>query len=207
MAVWPLIDHVNIYVKADILKGGLVLVDLPGLSDIVESRAAVARKYYQNLAVTAIVTPWVRAADERTAVSLMTENQELSMRMDGKFDGRSFGVVLSKADDIDPVIIAKNMGWDERLQAIKQLNHELKKSSKLKEDWKKQEKQLQKATKQAKDKAEKDELQKKLKHLRKLVRKDKKTAGRKEKAVPRSVRQPISRRHTDSQQNPQGAYS
>ncbi|KXX82154.1 Nuclear GTPase SLIP-GC [Madurella mycetomatis] len=75
MAIWPLINHVDIYLKADIVKGGIVLVDVPGLLDIVESRAAVARKHYQNLSVTAIVTPCVRAADERTAVNLMTETK------------------------------------------------------------------------------------------------------------------------------------
>lgn len=32
---WPLIEEVRIYVKSDILKDGIVLVDLPGLSDMV----------------------------------------------------------------------------------------------------------------------------------------------------------------------------
>ncbi|KAK4449633.1 hypothetical protein QBC34DRAFT_462913 [Podospora aff. communis PSN243] len=100
VALWPLIDWVDIYIKAPILKGGLVLVDLPGLSDVVGGRAAVAKRYYEKLAVAVIVTPCVRAADERTGVTLMTENQELQMRMDGKLDDRGYCVVLSKADDI-----------------------------------------------------------------------------------------------------------
>ncbi|KAK0615606.1 hypothetical protein B0T17DRAFT_644611 [Bombardia bombarda] len=78
MAVWPLIGHVEIYVKSELLKSGLVLVDLPGLSDAVEGRAAVARRYYQKLDVAVVVTEAVRAADEKTAVELMNDNQELS---------------------------------------------------------------------------------------------------------------------------------
>ncbi|KAL2135767.1 hypothetical protein VTI74DRAFT_6972 [Chaetomium olivicolor] len=62
---WPLIEEVRIYVKAEILRHGIILVDLPGLSDMVEDRAAVAEGYYQNLSVTAIVTPAIRAVDEK----------------------------------------------------------------------------------------------------------------------------------------------
>ncbi|KAK0644194.1 hypothetical protein B0T16DRAFT_447918 [Cercophora newfieldiana] len=101
MALWPLIDSVDIFVKSPLLEGGLILVDLPGLSDVVGGRAAVARRFYEKLAVAVIVAPIIRAADEQTGANLMTENHELDMRMDGKFDGRGFCVVLSKADDID----------------------------------------------------------------------------------------------------------
>lgn len=32
---WPLIEEVRLYVKSEILKHGIILVDLPGLSDMV----------------------------------------------------------------------------------------------------------------------------------------------------------------------------
>jgi hypothetical protein len=35
ITAWPLIEEVRIYVKAEILRHGIVLVDLPGLSDMV----------------------------------------------------------------------------------------------------------------------------------------------------------------------------
>ncbi|KAK3942670.1 hypothetical protein QBC46DRAFT_425817 [Diplogelasinospora grovesii] len=126
MAIWPLIDHVDMFLKSDILKGGVVLVDLPGLSDISESRASIARRYYEKLAITVIVAPSVRAADERTALNLMTDNQELSMRMDGKFDSRSFCVVLSKIDDIDWSAAAMNEGRQAAIQQIQSLKRDLK---------------------------------------------------------------------------------
>ena len=98
---WPLIDEVRLYVKSDVLKNGVVLVDLPGLADNVESRAAVAQKYFSRLTVTAIITPIIRARNEQTGVQLMSDHQELMLKMDGKFHKKAFCVVLSKTDDID----------------------------------------------------------------------------------------------------------
>ncbi|KAK0743019.1 hypothetical protein B0T18DRAFT_467953 [Schizothecium vesticola] len=101
MSLWPLIKMVKLYVKADILKSSIVLVDLPGLSDVVGARAQLAEEYYGKLDVTMVVTPVVRGADEMTGVDLMSRNQALNMKMDGKFDHKSFCVVLSKADVTD----------------------------------------------------------------------------------------------------------
>ncbi|GAB1315716.1 hypothetical protein MFIFM68171_05926 [Madurella fahalii] len=98
---WPLIEEVRLYIKAEILKHDIVLVDLPGLSDTVGSRSAVAERYFQELSVTAIVTPAIRAVDEKTGVKLMGEYQELRMKLDGKYHKGSFCVVVSKIDDID----------------------------------------------------------------------------------------------------------
>lgn len=168
MAVWPLIDHVDIYLKADILNGGIVLVDLPGLSDIVESRAAVARRHFQNLSVTAIVTPCVRAADERTAVNLMTENQELNMRMDGKFDGHNFCVVLSKTDDIDPYPMAKKEGWNKELKAIADLRAKVQECDAAINAHKLLIDDLRKAKKSAKDPSERQGIEDKLEKLGKV---------------------------------------
>ncbi|KAI1373167.1 hypothetical protein F4677DRAFT_462536 [Hypoxylon crocopeplum] len=100
-AAWPLIDEVEILVKSDALRNGVVLVDLPGLADSVESRAAVAEAYFPKLVATLIVSPARRAADDSTAVKLMSDHQELRMKMDGKFHKRSYCVVVSQIDQID----------------------------------------------------------------------------------------------------------
>ncbi|KAK0629060.1 hypothetical protein B0T17DRAFT_574379 [Bombardia bombarda] len=99
--VWPLIDEVKLFVKADVLKHGIILVDLPGLSDDVGARSAVAEKYFKKLALTAIVSPAIRAVDEKTGKKLMSSFQEMRMRLNGKYDKKSFCVVLSKIDDIN----------------------------------------------------------------------------------------------------------
>ncbi|KAK1754231.1 hypothetical protein QBC47DRAFT_429883, partial [Echria macrotheca] len=110
---WPLIDHVEIHLKAEVLKGGIVLVDLPGLSDAVSARMAVARRYYEKLAVAVVVAPAIRAADENTAVDLMSKNQELQLRMDNKLNESCFCVVLSKIDDgVDWMANARREGRD-----------------------------------------------------------------------------------------------
>ncbi len=98
---WPLITEVRLFAKAPFLKNGVVLVDLPGLSDAVESRAEVANKYSRKLEITAIVAPARRAIDDKTGVQLMTEYQTLRMQLDGKYHKKGFCVVVSQVDEID----------------------------------------------------------------------------------------------------------
>jgi len=47
--LWPLIERVELYLRAPILRNGVVLVDLPGLGDAVEGRAQVAESYRSRL--------------------------------------------------------------------------------------------------------------------------------------------------------------
>ncbi|KAI0454157.1 hypothetical protein F5B21DRAFT_525233 [Xylaria acuta] len=100
-AAWPLIEQVELFVNSDILRNGLVLVDLPGLGDAVESRALVAERSFRQLTATMIVTQATRAADNSTAVSLMSKHHEMAMMMDGKFQKETFCVCLSQIDQID----------------------------------------------------------------------------------------------------------
>ncbi|KAI1089003.1 hypothetical protein F5B19DRAFT_505148 [Rostrohypoxylon terebratum] len=98
---WPLVDEVKILVKSDILRSGVAIVDLPGLADSVESRAAVAERYFTKLAATLIVSPARRAADDSTSVKLLTDHQELRIKLDGRFHKRCYCVVLSQTDEIE----------------------------------------------------------------------------------------------------------
>ncbi|TGJ86567.1 hypothetical protein E0Z10_g2162 [Xylaria hypoxylon] len=100
-AAWPLIEQVELFIKSDILRNGVVLVDLPGLGDAVESRALVAERSFNQLTATLIVAQATRAADNSTAVDLMSKNQEMAMMMDGKFHKETFCVCLSQIDQID----------------------------------------------------------------------------------------------------------
>ncbi|KAI0530184.1 hypothetical protein GGR58DRAFT_524900, partial [Xylaria digitata] len=100
-AAWPLIEQVELFIKSDILRNGVVLVDLPGLGDAVESRALVAERSFNQLTATLIVTQATRAADNSTAVDLMSKNHEMAMMMDGKFRRETFCVCLSQIDQID----------------------------------------------------------------------------------------------------------
>ncbi|EAA31121.2 hypothetical protein GE21DRAFT_8688 [Neurospora crassa] len=98
---WPLVKEARIFVKADILRHGIALVDLPGLSDAVESRAQVAERYNQQIDTTIIVTPSVRAINEKTGFQLMSKYQALRMKLDGKLQKNRSCIVASQMDNID----------------------------------------------------------------------------------------------------------
>lgn len=89
-----MVKEARIFVKADILRHGIALVDLPGLSDAVESRAQVAERYNQQIDTTIIVTPSVRAIDEKTGFQLMSKYQALRMKLDGKLQNTDLALWL-----------------------------------------------------------------------------------------------------------------
>ncbi|KAF5571882.1 GTPase SLIP-GC [Fusarium pseudoanthophilum] len=100
-SAWPLVKEVRIYAKSDILKSGITLVDLPGCGDAVESRSEVAEKFAHRLDVRLVVSPIIRAADEKQAQALMKNGfDEAQMRISGKLDGNGFCVIISKMDDM-----------------------------------------------------------------------------------------------------------
>lgn len=166
MALWPLIKRVKLFVKADILKSGIVLVDLPGLSDVVGARAQLAEEYYGKLGVNMIVTPIVRGADENTGVNLITRNQALNMKMDGKFDSKSFCVVLSKADVLDwPKSDAASMPMYNKVMAAgRQLDAGM---DRLEKDIGK----LKRRREKSKKKPEKEDLKSQIKKARRALSK------------------------------------
>jgi len=101
------VSEVHLYVKAEFLKSGVTLVDLPGCGDATASRSEVAEKISSNLDVRMIVSPIIRATDEKQGQNLMQSGfDEAQMRIRGKLDGNGFGVVLSKMDGlaVDPYI-------------------------------------------------------------------------------------------------------
>lgn len=98
--VWPLVQRVDLYIPSPILENGVVIEDLPGLSDCVAMRANVARERFGGLDITIIVSPVVRASDEQLATQLITDNEAMHMELNGKFNRHRFCVVTSKTDDM-----------------------------------------------------------------------------------------------------------
>lgn len=98
---WPLVDIVHIYIEAEILLHGVVLVDLPGEMDALETRSEVARKYCHQLDLLMVVSPSDRAADNRTAIELIREDRILDMEADGSIHNDSLCVIATKADLMD----------------------------------------------------------------------------------------------------------
>lgn len=135
--VWPLVKQAKLYVKSPVLKEGITLVDLPGLSDAVESRARVAQRFFERLDTTIIVTRSSRAIDEKIGVDLMNEYQALQMQSNGTFRKKQFCVVASQMDDIDvegfrlgSKVAKANVNLQNDMEEIGRLTHEKRETEK-----------------------------------------------------------------------------
>ncbi|KAF0637775.1 hypothetical protein FPSE5266_09531 [Fusarium pseudograminearum] len=165
-AAWPLVSGVHIYAKADILKPGITLVDLPGCGDAVESRSEVAQKVSHTLDVRMVVSPIIRATDEKQGQALMQNGfDEAQMRLRGKMDGRGFCVIASKMDDMKvdsyiagcPELVHDNEVTQkvEELARLKDEKSALKSSRRELKEMKKQAESQRKKALKAYDKAKK----------------------------------------------------
>ncbi|PLB46823.1 hypothetical protein P170DRAFT_498741 [Aspergillus steynii IBT 23096] len=98
MGLWPLIRVVRVFVKADALSTGAVLVDLPGIFDTNSARVAVAEAYMKMCAAHWIVTPINRAVDDKVSRDLLSKNFKMQMQMDSAFNDITF--ICTKTDDV-----------------------------------------------------------------------------------------------------------
>ncbi|KAI0403324.1 hypothetical protein F4802DRAFT_316314 [Xylaria palmicola] len=134
-AAWPLIEQVELFVKSDILRNGVVLVDLPGAADAVESRAAVADRYFDQVTATLVVVEARRAASDSTNVELISKHREMAMMLDGKFHAQSYCVCISQIDSIDraAAVRRKDPRDNDILQSLllREENLKKKKSAKI----------------------------------------------------------------------------
>lgn len=139
-SIWPLVEDVHMFVKSEILKSGMTLVDLPGCSDSTACRSEVAKTFPHRLDVRLVVSPIVRAADEKQGQILMQSGfDEAQMRIRGKYDGHGFGIVLTKTDQLpvhryleeflqdhdEPETRAKLMDFNELEQKETELKHKV----------------------------------------------------------------------------------
>ncbi|KAM0327440.1 hypothetical protein ACHAQA_005728 [Verticillium albo-atrum] len=104
-AVWgPELDTEALeHMKAvDLMESNKDVVALLGTTKHLNHSEAseLSRTFLEKLAVTMIVAPIIRAADEKTARSLLSDYQELQLQMDGRYHRKGFCFVLSKTDDM-----------------------------------------------------------------------------------------------------------
>ncbi|EEY23279.1 conserved hypothetical protein [Verticillium alfalfae VaMs.102] len=116
---WPLVQQVEIQLKSDVLRHGIKLVDLPGVADSLESRAAVAKDFFERLDKLLVVVHAVRAADNKAGSDAMLMPATLSMDMglDGRFEPDSLAVIVTKVDDINPKNAENDFPDDEIIMA------------------------------------------------------------------------------------------
>ncbi|KAF7163976.1 hypothetical protein CNMCM5623_008637 [Aspergillus felis] len=106
--LWPLIKTVRLYVKAQALATGAVLVDLPGLYDSNAARVAVADDYLKRCAAHWIVAPINRAVDDKIAQSLVSKHLKSQMIFDCICDSLTF--ICTKTDDISVTEVQMCLG-------------------------------------------------------------------------------------------------
>lgn len=95
---WPLISVVRLYVASEVLRGGLVLVDVPGILDSNTARATRAKQYIQECSAICIVAPAIRAGSDSTFHGLVEDalrQVQYSNRLDRVV------LICTKADDFD----------------------------------------------------------------------------------------------------------
>ncbi|KAK5950264.1 hypothetical protein OHC33_008733 [Knufia fluminis] len=112
---WPLIKVVRIYVRAPALQSGAVIVDLPGVHDSNQARAAVAQRYMKACAGLWIVAPITRAVDDKSAKTLLGESFKRQLKIDGAYNSVTF--ICSKTDDISITEAIDSLELDDVLQS------------------------------------------------------------------------------------------
>ncbi|CAG8951269.1 hypothetical protein HYFRA_00008018 [Hymenoscyphus fraxineus] len=133
MEFWPMIKVVRIYVKADALSTGAILVDLPGVHDSNAARAAVAAGYLKKCTGLWVVAPIGRAVDDKAAKNLLGESFKRQLKYDGIYSRVTF--ICSKTDDISITEASDSLGLEDQMaddwktmDSIKDKKKELKKT-------------------------------------------------------------------------------
>ncbi|GJN86309.1 hypothetical protein PLIIFM63780_009888 [Purpureocillium lilacinum] len=115
---WPLVESVTVFIRAELLEnGGIVLMDLPGEADSLESRSQVAKNAYQSLYQLLVVTPGDRALDNRTAMELIRDDQILDMETQCKISNHSIGIAVTKIDQMNWQTFLKSEWPDKEVPA------------------------------------------------------------------------------------------
>lgn len=113
MEYWPLIRVVKIQVKSPVLETGAVVVDLPGVHDANQARAAVADGYIKKCTGLWVVAPINRAVDDKSAQKLLGEGFRRQLLMDGGYNSLTF--ICSKSDDISVSEAMLSLNMDDEL--------------------------------------------------------------------------------------------
>ncbi|KAJ2906227.1 Nuclear GTPase SLIP-GC [Zalerion maritima] len=107
MEFWPLVKKICVFLKADVLQAGVVLVDMPGTHDTNKARSAISSKHLEKSSQIWIVAPIARAATDNTAMDLLGRHFRRQLQMDGSLS--QITLISSKTDDINPQEAAGNM--------------------------------------------------------------------------------------------------
>ena len=128
MEFWPLIKVVRLYVKAPALATGAIIVDLPGVHDSNQARAAVAQNYMKTCTGLWIVAPITRAVDDKSAKTLLGDSFKRQLKMDGGYSSVTF--ICSKTDDISLTEAQDSLGLEDEMGPLYAKSEDIRKSKK-----------------------------------------------------------------------------
>ncbi|KAI0043424.1 hypothetical protein FA95DRAFT_1630608 [Auriscalpium vulgare] len=111
-SIWSIVQKVKIWCNAPVLRAGVTLVDLPGVSDNNDVRNSIAKDYISQCDHVFIMTDISRAVDDLVAARLVnnmissqlesTDHKLLRVVLENKFAARAITVIATKSDSIDP---------------------------------------------------------------------------------------------------------
>lgn len=168
IAYWPLVRRVKLYIKAEVLKTGIVLVDLPGSSDDNAARNAIAANYMKNLDAIWVVADIVRAVDDKIATELLGRSFKRQLKMDGNYDSNHISFIMTKSDNLTTDETISELSLQEELKvAIMQekattveIQQSMSKLRKLERAFKSNRRALEKLNKELKNRGlETEELE------------------------------------------------
>ncbi|XP_062426717.1 uncharacterized protein LOC134137583 isoform X2 [Rhea pennata] len=114
---WPIVKCVKIRVpKADVLKTGAVLVDLPGIRDSNAARDNAAKEYLKNCNAVWVVANINRAVDDKTAKEMLNINLRRQLLMDGQY--RRLAFICTKTDAFNISEIISDLDLKDEIEPI-----------------------------------------------------------------------------------------
>ncbi|KAF7909854.1 uncharacterized protein EAF01_003572 [Botrytis porri] len=138
-SLWPLVKVVKLYIKTDILKTGIVLVDLPGSHDTSAARSQMAAQYMKNLALCCVTADAKRAATDKGAKDTLNDVRRRTMQLDGLYLKDSIFFIITAIDasiepdtyipdhpELDSAILEDVKLSNSYKESITQLDNELK---------------------------------------------------------------------------------
>ncbi|RGB39768.1 Dynamin family-domain-containing protein [Rhizophagus diaphanus] len=104
---WPFVKEIHIQGPFEVLKNGVVLVDVPGNGDVNEVRNQIAKNVLDITDHIWIVSDIKRAMSEKNTTNILSESLRDQLKMTGKYLSRTFictnsdNITLDDSDDSD----------------------------------------------------------------------------------------------------------
>ncbi|XP_064410092.1 uncharacterized protein LOC102357999 isoform X2 [Latimeria chalumnae] len=124
--LWPIVKCIRIRVpNSEVLKTGVVLVDLPGIRDSNSARNNIAKQHLKTCDAVWIVANITRAVDDKTAKDMLNENMRRQLLMDGHYERIAF--ICTKTDSYNISEISRALALREEIQPLEEEIMELEK--------------------------------------------------------------------------------